>query len=52
MPEGGIPMYREQPVWLAFLKKRNYGRYEPISDPYDSADSFREIHNSSLFSEP
>jgi hypothetical protein len=51
-PVGGMTLYNEQPVWLAFLKKRSDGRFEPISDPYDSADSFREIHSSSFFTEP
>ena len=51
-PVGSITVYEEQPVWLAFLKKRSDGRFEPISDPYDSADSFREIHGSSFFNIP
>ena len=51
-PVGDITVYKEQPVWLAFLKKRSDGRFEPISDPYDSADSFREIHGSSFFNMP
>lgn len=51
-PVGGVTVYKEQPVWLAFLKKRTDGRFDPISDPYDSADSFREIHGSSFYTEP
>jgi hypothetical protein len=47
-PVGGVTVYKEQPAWLAFLKKRSDGRFDPISDPYDSADSFREIHSSSF----
>ena len=47
-PVGGITVYGEKPIWLAFLKKRSDGRFDPISDPYDSADSFREIHNASF----
>lgn len=33
--------------WLAFLKKRPDGRYEPVTDQYDSADSFRVISEAS-----
>ena len=51
-PVGGITVYREKPIWLAFLKKRSDGRFDPISDPYDSADSFREIHGSSFYVAP
>ncbi len=51
-PVGGVTVYKQQPVWLAFLKKRSDGRFDPISDPYDSADSFREIHDSSFYTEP
>jgi len=51
-PVGGVTVYKQQPVWLAFLKKRSDGRFEPISDPYDSSDSFREIHDSSFYSKP
>ena len=51
-PVGGVTVYMEQPVWLAFLRKRSDGRFDPISDPYDSADSFREIHDSSFYTEP
>lgn len=51
-PVGGITVYQEKPIWLAFLKKRSDGRFDPISDPYDSADSFKEIHGSSFFVVP
>jgi hypothetical protein len=51
-PVGGVSVYKQQPIWLAFLKKRSDGRFDPISDPYDSADSFREIHNSSFYTVP
>jgi len=46
---GGISVYSEEPVWLAFLKKRDDGRYEPVTDPYDSTDSFRELHQASFY---
>ena len=42
-PIGEVSVYKQQPVWLAFLKKRSDGRYDPISNPYHSADSFRRI---------
>lgn len=32
------------PVWLAFLKRREDGRFEPVTGHYDSALSFRELH--------
>ena len=46
---GGITVFQETPAWLAFLKKRDDGRYEPVTDPYDTVDSFRELHQSSFF---
>ena len=48
---GGVSVYKQKPVWLAFLKKRSDGRFDPISDPYDSADSFIEIHNPSVYTD-
>lgn len=35
--------YADAPVWLAFLKRRSDGRYEPVNDQYDSRHSFREL---------
>jgi len=49
---GGVTVYAEEPVWLAFLKKKADGRYEPVTDPYDSMDSFRELHQASFFTPP
>ncbi|MEO6053439.1 MAG: hypothetical protein ABIP97_05445 [Chthoniobacterales bacterium] len=46
---GGITSYQEAPMWIAFLKKRDDGRYEPITEPYDSAYSFKELHEPSFF---
>ncbi len=46
---GGITVYSEQPVWLAFLKKMEDGRFEPVTPHYDSTDSFRELHQASFF---
>jgi len=43
---GGVA---EQPVWLAFLKKMEDGRLEPVTPHYDSTDSFRELHRASFF---
>lgn len=31
------------PTWLAFLKQRKDGRYEPVTGFYDAAYSFREL---------
>jgi hypothetical protein len=46
---GGITVFQEKPVWLAFLKRRADGRFEPASGQYDSAPSFRELHEPSFF---
>lgn len=46
---GEMTVYAEDPIWLAFLKKKHDGRYEPVTDPYDSTDSFRELHQASFF---
>jgi len=46
---GGITAYQQEPVWLAFLKRRNDGRFQPVTNQYDSARSFRELHQSSFF---
>lgn len=34
--------------WLAFLKRREDGRFEPVSGHHDSALSFRELHEPPL----
>jgi hypothetical protein len=48
--EIGIIRYSEiEPNYLAFLRCRDDGRYEPISGHYDSSDSFREITPALLF---
>jgi hypothetical protein len=49
---GGITVFQEKPVWLAFLKRRADGRFEPTSGQYDSALSFRELHEPSFFALP
>jgi hypothetical protein len=49
---GGITSYREEPIWLAFLKHRSDGRFEPVTGHYDSGRSFRELHGSSFFTAP
>lgn len=41
-----------KPVWLAFLKRREDGRFEPVSGQYDSALSFRELHEATFYAVP
>lgn len=41
-----------KPTWLAFLKRRQDGRFEPVSGQFDSAFSFRELHRASFYSVP
>jgi hypothetical protein len=33
----------QKPKWIAFLKARSDGRFEPVTGQYDSADSFYEV---------
>ncbi|MEO6053438.1 MAG: hypothetical protein ABIP97_05440 [Chthoniobacterales bacterium] len=42
-------LFGGKPRWLAFLKKRDGGRYESVSDPYDAAMSFQEIHHPFIY---
>lgn len=42
----------KKPMWLAFLKRRADGRFEPVSGQYDSALSFRELHEPSFYAAP
>jgi hypothetical protein len=51
-PVGGVTTFRQQPVWLAFLKRRADGRFEPLTGHYDSTFSFRELHESSFYAMP
>jgi hypothetical protein len=51
-PIGGVTMFLQEPVWLAFLKRREDGRFEPVTGHYDSARSFRELHEPSFFISP
>jgi hypothetical protein len=51
-PAGGIVALQQQPVWLAFLKQREDGRFEPLTGHYDSALSFRELHTPSFYGLP
>ena len=51
-PVGGVKAFQEKPVWLAFLKRRADGRFEPVTGHYDSAFSFRELHHASFFAHP
>ena len=49
-PAGGIIAFQQQPVWLASLKQREDGRFEPVTGHDDSALSFRELHEPSFYS--
>jgi len=51
-PVGGIIEFGHHPIWIAFLKRRTDGRFEPVQGQYDSAASFRELHESSFYVEP
>ena len=51
-PVGGMMTYQEQPIWIAFLKHRKDGRFEPVTGHYDSALSFREFHTASFYGTP
>jgi hypothetical protein len=51
-PVGGVTVFHEPPVWLAFLKHRADGRYEPVTGHFDSGLSFREIHRASFYTFP
>lgn len=51
-PVGGITVFRQQPIWIAFLKRRSDGRFEPVTGQYDSTYSFRELHESSFYAKP
>lgn len=46
---GGVTVYRGTLMWLAFLRKREDGRYEAVTNPYDAQDSFRELHGPSFY---
>jgi hypothetical protein len=39
-----ITVLQGEPLWLAFLKLRPDGRYEPVSGQEDAAESFFEVH--------
>jgi hypothetical protein len=51
-PVGGVTTFQQEPLWLAFLKRRDDGRFEPVTGHYDSARSFRELHEPSFFASP
>jgi hypothetical protein len=51
-PTGGVTAFLQQPMWLAFLKQRKDGRFEPVTGHYDAAMSFRELHKSSFYAAP
>lgn len=37
------PKKPQKPTWIAFLKARGDGRFEPVTGQYDSAESFCEV---------
>jgi hypothetical protein len=39
-----ITVLQGEPLWLAFLKRRADGRYEPLSGRDDPDESFFEVH--------
>ena len=51
-PVGGVTTFQQEPVWLAFLTRREDGRFEPVTGHYDSERSFRELHEPSFFASP
>lgn len=44
--EGRRSWKQLKPQWLAYLKRREDGRYEPVSGNYDATDSFKELTES------
>jgi hypothetical protein len=51
-PIGGVTTFQQEPLWLAFLKRREDGRFEPVTGHYDSARSFRQLHEPSCCVSP
>jgi hypothetical protein len=49
---GGVSVFKETPAWLAFLRKRDDGRYEAVTGSCDAVDSFRELHGASFYTSP
>jgi hypothetical protein len=43
-PTGDVVIFHQEPIWLAFLRRRDDGRFEAVTGQYDSARSFRELH--------
>ena len=46
-PTGEVEHVKYQPMWLAFLKRREDGRFEPLTGHYDAAYSFKELRGES-----
>ena len=42
----------QKPTWLAFLRRREDGRFEPVSGQFDANLSFRELHDASFYATP
>jgi hypothetical protein len=51
-PTGDVAILHQEPLWLAFLRRREDGRFEAVTGQYDSARSFRELHRPSFFASP
>jgi hypothetical protein len=52
-PVGDKTIYGPRPVmWMAFLKRRKDGRFEPVTGHYDASYSFRELHSASIYAKP
>jgi hypothetical protein len=47
-----ITVLQGEPLWLAFLKRRADGRYEPVSGREDPDESFFEVHRPTHGSPP
>ena len=46
-PTGEVEHVKFQPMWLAFLKRRADGRFEPLTGHYDASYSFKELRGAS-----
>lgn len=49
---GGVTDFQQPREWIAFLKKRNDGRFEPVTGHYDPVYSFRELHRHQYYAKP
>jgi hypothetical protein len=45
-PTGRVEqVFQHRPKWLAFLKRRADGRFEPLTGQYDASQSFKELYD-------